>query len=325
MCPATALANGAQVPVLHGPIGTACHFTSGPLAGTTGAYVSLEDKKLGSPCDNGKGSQGTVVAKPLAGIAGAPHEIPSQAPHETPHETHDHAAVPVHPPTAAPTPVPPVAPPIGGGAAPDPAVDANLTDAGIDEEFDQIVQQAKNGAIQYNVPPLMTVGQPVTIQVEISGANVPASALPAAETGTLAVTPLMEVDLSAPGSPGMFQIVPGALQSGQQLVPDNGKTDWVWTITPLRAGQQPGSLQIDAYMVLNAKLPNGQAITRQIKSYTVQVPVKAQSLSQTILSFLGKNWSTLAGFVVPSGAGLTFLLWFVSKKKTKRKAKVHSA
>jgi hypothetical protein len=332
------------------PTHTECHFTSGPLAGTTGEYNFPSDKKIGSPCDDGKGSRGTVVAMP---IGGAPRRI----------DRHTQG-----PPTPAAPPAPAVAPrpvqqppsqqqsnqpqanqqqpsqqqktqqqqtqqaplqqPAGASAHPDASTAyANLTDAQIQQEFDQIVQQASNGAIRYNVPATMTVGQPVTVQVEVSGANAPqaTNTLQATGSGNLKVTPLMEVDLSAPSSPGMFMIVPDPVQTGQQMVPDDGKTDWVWTVTPLQGGQQPGSLQIDAYMVLNAKLPDGQAVTRQSTSYTVQVPIKTQSALQAVLSFLGKNWSTLLGFILPSGAGLTFILWFVSRKKPKHKAKVHSA
>jgi hypothetical protein len=231
-------------------------------------------------------------------------------------------------PTQQPIQQPVQQQPIVNGASPDASTAyANLTDAQIQQEFDQIVQQASNGAIRYNVPPNMTVGQPMTVQVEVSGSNASQSPgnFPATGSGNLKVTPLMEVDLSAPNSPGMFQIVPDSVQTGQQMVPDNGKADWVWTVTPLEGGQQPASLQIDAYMVLNAKLPDGRAVTRQITSYTVQVPIKTQSALQAVLSFLGKNWSTLLGFLVPSGAGLTFILWFVARKKPKRKIKVHSA
>jgi hypothetical protein len=316
------------------PTRTECHFTSGPLAGTIGEYDAAVDEKIGAPCDDGRGSRGTVVAqKPPERAGGGPRQIdrhtqpqptPGQAPRPTPVVPTPVQKQPIQQPIRQPIQQQPIV----NGAHPDAsAAYANLTDAQMDQEFDQIVQQASNGAIRYNVPPAMTVGQPVTVQVEVSGANASQSPgnFQATGSGNLKVTPLMEVDLSAPSSPGMFQIVPDPVQSGQQMVPDNGKTDWVWTVTPLEGGQQPGRLQIDAYMVLNAKLPDGQAVTRQITSYTVQVPIKTQSALQGVLSFLGKNWSTLLGFILPSGAGVMFLLWFLARNKPKRKAKVHSA
>jgi hypothetical protein len=316
------------------PTRTECHFTSGPLAGTIGEYDAAVDEKIGAPCDDGRGSRGTVVAqKPPERAGGGPRQIdrhtqpqptPGQAPRPTPVVPTPVQKQPIQQPIRQPIQQQPIV----NGAHPDAsAAYANLTDAQMDQEFDQIVQQASNGAIRYNVPPAMTVGQPVTVQVEVSGANASQSPgnFQATGSGNLKVTPLMEVDLSAPSSPGMFQIVPDPVQSGQQMVPDNGKTDWVWTVTPLEGGQQPGSLQIDAYMVLNAKLPDGQAVTRQITSYTVQVPIKTQSALQGVLSFLGKNWSTLLGFILPSGAGVMFLLRFLARNKPKRKAKVHSA
>jgi hypothetical protein len=342
---------GAAFLAAYVPTRTACYFNSGPLAGTIGEYDAPEDEKVGAPCEDGRGSRGTVVGeKPPERAGGKPRPIDR---HNLPQP--DSAQSP-RPTPVVPTPVQkspsqqqqnqPQAiqqptgqqqqgqqqqgqpQPIGNGAHPDAsAAYANLTDAQIQQEFDQIVQQASNGAIRYNVPPAMTVGQPVTVQVEVSGANASQSPgnFQATGSGNLKVTPLMEVDLSAPGSPGMFTIVPDPVQSGQQMVPDNGKTDWVWTVTPLQGGQQPGSLQIDAYMVLNAKLPDGQAVTRQITSYTVQVPIKTQSALQAVLSFLGKNWSTLLGYILPSGAGVMFILWYLARNKPKRKAKVHSA
>jgi hypothetical protein len=346
--PATALARQLNVEAesravfaaAFAPTSTECRFTSGPLAGTIGEYDSPSDEKIGSPCDDGKGSRGTVVAqKPAENAGGKPRKIDRKTQQPPPPAAEVRPApIPAMPVQHLPAPPAPVqqqpvqsqpnqSHPAGGNAHPDASTAyANLTDAQIQQEFDQIVQQASNGAIRYTVPPVMTVGQPVTVEVEVSGANASQapSDLQATGSGNLKVTPLMEVDLNAPSSPGMFTIVPDSVQTGQQMVPDDGKTDWLWTVTPLQGGQQPASLQIDAYMVLNAKLPDGQAVTRQITSYTVQVPIKTQSGLQAVLSFLGRNWSTLLGFILPSGAGLTFILWFVTRNKPKRKVKVHS-
>jgi hypothetical protein len=297
--PASAMPRAHEAVLLAAfpPTRTACHFTTGPLAGTTGAYASPADEKIGAPCDDGRGSRGTVVERP---IGGAPRRIdrhtqpqptPAQPPRPTPVvptpvqrppiqsqpiQPQPVQSQPIQPqpvqsqpiqqqPTQQPIQQPVQQQPIVNGASPDASTAyANLTDAQIQQEFDQIVQQASNGAIRYNVPPNMTVGQPMTVQVEVSGSNASQSPgnFPATGSGNLKVTPLMEVDLSAPNSPGMFQIVPDSVQTGQQMVPDNGKADWVWTVTPLEGGQQPASLQIDAYMVLNAKLPDGRAVTR---------------------------------------------------------------
>jgi hypothetical protein len=323
--PARPLPHQPALLAAFAPTRTACHFTTGPLAGTTGDYVSPSDQKIGSACDDGKGSRGTVV----------PLNVPMDREHAAP--APEHPAQPQPPPAQA---APPAPPPLSGAPAPIPqppapephpgpsTAYANLTDSQIQQEFDQIVKRAGNGAIQYNVPPAMTEGQPVTVQAEIYGVNAQPQSMKdfqATGSGNLKVTPLMEVDLSAPNSPGMFKIDPDPVQTGQQLVPDDGKFTWVWTVTPLQAAQQPGSLEIDAYMVLNDKLPDGQAITRQIKSYSVQVPVKPRSPIQTVLNFLANNWIPLLSFIVPSGVGLTWIAGILGKKKAKKKGKPRPA
>jgi len=305
------------------PTSTACHFTTGPLAGTTGDYVSPHDLKLGALCEDQRGSRGTVVALKH-------HESKDHAP--PPEMPVIHAPAPTTPAPGAPAPgsphpAPTAGPPAPIQEAPTPphhptpsTAYANLTDSQIDQEFDQIVKRSGNGAIQYNVPPSMTLGQPVTVQVEVYGANAqPQSTkdFQATGSGNLKVTPLMQLDLSAPNSPGVFKFDPDPVQSGQQMVPDDGKVDWVWTVTPLQARQQPESLQIDAYMVLNEKLPDGQAVTRQVKSYTVQVPVQSQSVLQRVSTFIASNWTTLLSYLVPSGGLFGLIAWLRSRKKAK--------
>jgi hypothetical protein len=329
--PAPALPHGPALPAAFAPTTTACHFTTGPLAGTTGDYASPHDLKIGAPCENQHGSRGTVVA--LRHHESKDHPPPPEMP--VIHAPAPTAPAPAAPAPGAPHPAPTAAPaaPTAGPPAPiqeaptasqphpsPSAAYANLTDSQIDQEFDQIVKRAGNGAIQYNVPPSMTVGQPVTVQVEVYGANAqPQSAQDFQPTGSgnLKVTPLMQLDLSAPNSPGVFKFDPDPVQSGQQMVPDDGKVDWVWTVTPLQARQLPESLQIDAYMVLNEKLPDGQAVTRQIKSYTVQVPVQSQSVMQHVSSFIANNWTTLLSYIVPSGGLFGLIAWLRSRKKTK--------
>ena len=46
---------------------TICKFTSGPLAGTTHDYAPMDPILVGSPCTDGQGSNGIVVAKSSGG------------------------------------------------------------------------------------------------------------------------------------------------------------------------------------------------------------------------------------------------------------------
>ncbi|MGO9336560.1 MAG: hypothetical protein ACLPY1_03530 [Terracidiphilus sp.] len=331
------------------PTETACRFTSGPLAGTIGDYNAPHDLKIGAPCDDGKGSQGIVVLRKGAGgkeNRNANKTIPKPAPSPRPDQgasstqeqpayevyvpkpaaapSDGHAAAPAPVQAPSPTPAavasqPAVQPPVGAAAQAGGSDYANLTDSQLQQELDDIVNRAKKGAIRDNVPPSMTVGQSVTVMVEIDGANShaqPADGFHPAGDGSLKVSPLMEVDLDQRENPDSFKIEPDQVQTGQQVVPDDGKVDWVWTVTPLKSGSQM-KLDIDAFLVLNAKLPSGQTSNHKVSSKTVIVPVQSQSIAQSVLSFLTNNWATLLGFVLPSGFGVAVLTWFLSRKKAK--------
>ncbi len=186
------------------------------------------------------------------------------------------------------------------------------------QAFQQILKRAKTGGIQYYIPPNMTVGTQASVDVEIYGANASAELkkqFQATGSGTLKVITPMLVELSQPDNPGAFKIVPDSTKSGDQFLPDDGKADWVWSVTPLQAG--PKKLRIDAYMVLNAKLPDGQPMMREVQSYTVQVPVKVRPRLQTVGDFFATNWDKLLGYILPSGAGVIFILWLISRRKGK--------
>lgn len=316
-----ALPSAVSLNAAFAPTETACRFTSGPLAGTTGEYKAAHDLKIGAPCEDGKGSKGVVVLRASTQEQPA-YEVYIPKPVPAPSAGHAASPAPVQAPSAAPAAVaqPPSVQPAAGAAPHDSgSAYANLTDSQLQQEVDKVIKRAKNGAIRDNVPPAMTVGQPVTVMVEIEGAtSQPQSAdgFQPAGNGSLKVTPLMEVDLDQRENPGAFKIDPDAVETGQQLVPDDGKVDWVWTVTPLKSGPQM-KLDIDAYMVLNAKLPSGQAYSQSVLSKAVIVPVQSQSIAQSVSSFLTNNWATLLNFVLPSGVGLAALTWFLSRRKAK--------
>ena len=355
---ASALPHGFPPGAAFDPTKTACRFTSGPRAGTTGDYVAPHVLKVGSGCEDGRGSQGIVVVREETGsksslpepqkraetptkAASVPKPYPGSAPTQAPTQNQPQYEVSAPKAATAPAPmpapiqvappaskvatqppiVPPaVQPPMASTPHPAPAVSyANLTDSQIQQELDQIVKRAKNGAIRDNVPSAMTVGRPVTVMVEVYGANAQPQTTDdfhATGTGSLKVTPLMEVILDQRENPYSFKIEPYLVQTGQQIVPDDDKVDWVWTVTPLRSGSQM-KLDIDAYMVLNAKLPSGQASSHNVLSKSVAVPVQSQPAPQAVLGFLKNNWVTLLNFLLPSGVGLAALTWFLSKRKAK--------
>lgn len=202
------------------------------------------------------------------------------------------------------------------GQSPNPGGTLDLDESREQQAFDQIVKQAKTGGIQYHIPPDMTVGTPVSVTVEIYGTNASPDLkkeFQATGSGTLKVITPMLVQLSQPDNPGAFKIEADTTKSGDQFLPDYGKADWIWEVTPLQGGQK--KLKIDAYMVLNAKLPNGQPMMREVRSYTVQVPVKVKPRLQAVGEFFATNWDKLLGYVLPSGAVVFFLIWLFSRKK----------
>ena len=70
----------------------------------------------------------------------------------------------------------------------------------------------------------------------------------------------MLVTLSAPDNPDSFSITENPPETGNQFVPEDNFAEWAWTVKPLKGGEEPKKLRITAFMVFNAKLPNGQPI-----------------------------------------------------------------
>jgi hypothetical protein len=197
------------------------------------------------------------------------------------------------------------------------AVSAHDLDQAVEQrEYEAVVKTSKTGGIQYYVPSRMVVGKPISVQVEIDGANCSSELrkeFQATGGGTLKVITPMQVQLSAPDNPEAFTIQPDPVKSGNLFLPDDGKALWVWTIIPLQGGSEPKKLKIDAYMVFNAKLPSGQPITRLIWSYTAQVPVQVETM-RIVSDFIRQNWDKLLALLVPSGAGAALVVWLLSRR-----------
>jgi hypothetical protein len=78
-------ATGAAAPATNASVSqqmtTVCSFNQGPAAGTTHDYAPLDPLPVGAACNDGKGSTGTMIAKPQT-PASAP-ESPAADSHET--------------------------------------------------------------------------------------------------------------------------------------------------------------------------------------------------------------------------------------------------
>jgi hypothetical protein len=177
--------------------------------------------------------------------------------------------------------------------------------------------------MQWNVPKKMTVGHPVSVQVDLYGAHASPELekeFSATGSATLQVISPMLVQLSQTDNPGAFKIEPDPVKKDLQSLPENGSTLWIWTVTPLEDG--PKKLRIDAYMVPNVKGQTDSQKNRCIRSATQDVQVQVEPFGARAADFLEKNWTTLLAYLVPSGGAITLALiaWVRSSNKKRNEA-----
>jgi len=165
----------------------------------------------------------------------------------------------------------------------------------------------------------MQQDKPSTVTVRIYGpeADVAAGGMSNESIGSsqLKVVASMDVSLTQPDNPNAFDITPEAgPHQGEQFVPPDRYAEWDWNVKP-RAGEQERRLHITATMVFNSKLPDGTPMRTEIASRNVVVRVEVKTRLQLTLDWLGDNWSKLLTYLLPSGAGTTFLLYWLSKRR----------
>jgi hypothetical protein len=311
---------------------TLCEFFSGPRSGTRGNAFPAQP--IGAPCHDDAGNRGVTVS-PVKMFQGPPHDQGLPAPPQ-------HAALPGSPHVGKAAPQQPVqqgqpdlpkkyaaknhqtaasadgAPPHAGDTG-----DVDDLDAGREQSIlSSMEQEAKNGKMVYDVPTRMTVGEAMTVKVDLLGSNADPGSVKFTPTGAadLKISPLMEVTLSEPENPDAFTIVADPMQSGSQIVQVDGKAEWAWKVVPNQGGKLPKVLQIDAYMMLNEQQPGAQIFhSEPIRSATVSVPVSVKGFWSRAGDFLQKNWATLAGYVLPSGAGAALFVFLFNRRKSKAK------
>jgi hypothetical protein len=179
--------------------------------------------------------------------------------------------------------------------------------------------QLKVGKIEYMVPGQMMMQHASTATVVIHGfGDVATTSLPGATgTGTLKQSERMKVELMAADSPDDFTIVP---QGGElvRFVPIDGATTWMWSVTP----NSPGAKK---RLVVRASViyPGGDDKTeQQLPDYTAVVEVDVPSYWQMITESYRKDPLKWFSYVIPGGAGFTFLVgagaWWLKRKKEKK-------
>jgi hypothetical protein len=180
-------------------------------------------------------------------------------------------------------------------------------------------QQLKVGKIEYQVPSQMLMQHAATATVVIHGfGDVGTTTLPGATgTGSLKQSERMKVELLAPDNPDDFTIV---AQGGElvRFVPIDGATTWMWSVTP----NSPGAKK---RLVVRASViyPGGDDKTeQQLPDYTAVVEVDVPSYWQMITESYRKDPLTWFSYVIPGGAGFTFLVgvgaWWLKRKKDKK-------
>lgn len=250
-----------------------------------------------------------VDSSPEAGIehdtnnANAAYHRPPATPKQT--VTHAHSTSPSHA-VAAGVAVGALVGGLEGGAvgmaAPAPQV-AKASDAY--RQAEQVLQwknELKNGKIDYLIPAQMKLHETTVVKVVVHGfADAAATSMAGATTGTLKVSPRMQVQLSAENNPDEFEIDPKAGQI--QFVPIDGSATWMWNVTP----KQPAENQTLTIRALLVYPDNGQQIEQEITSYTATVSVSVQGFWASLREAFWNDPATAIKYVLPGGAGFTAL------------------
>jgi hypothetical protein len=187
----------------------------------------------------------------------------------------------------------------------------------IQDEYQDAVERAKNGKIDYQVPSPMRVGDAQTVSVRIYGSNTSEQqqeAFPSTGKGTLKVVTSMVVALTEPDNPSAFEIKPADdIHQGIQFVSADGYAEWDWVVTPLEGGTEPLKLRITADMVFNAELPNGTPMRTEISSYNAAVQVRVKPRLEAFADWWSENWKDILKYLVPTGGGSLLVIWLLSR------------
>ncbi len=240
----------------------------------------------------------------------------------TPPVAHDHAAAGIPPPPPVmlpPTALPPAAQQVATTEAAKPQ--APMPEAAKPEDIGEAeaawFNQLKTGAIQYNVPTQMTLGDPAAVSVSIYGYQAPVPAASSAPTSPLKVSNFMRVTLSQDDNPDEFTVVHGD-NADEQFVPVNGSVTWKWTVTPKHLGKNL-KLQLQAFVLYSDPK---QGIQQSFPAASRQVTVVAQGVKGIFSDARDSFWSdpqVWIKYMLPGGAGFAALAaiigWWIKRKK----------
>ncbi|MBN9615825.1 MAG: hypothetical protein BGO25_12660 [Acidobacteriales bacterium 59-55] len=248
--------------------------SEGTVGQDTGAAAQIpQSATSAAPKPSGNGQAASETGSSNGGSAG-----PSRAP----------AAV------AAPEPVPP--PPAAEGG--------NVYQQA--EQVQQWKNQLRNGKIDYLIPSQMKLHDTAVVKVVVHGiADTAAKSMAGATTGTLKVSPRMQVQLSAEDNPDEFEIDPKVGEI--QFVPIDGSATWMWQVTPKQPAQNQ-TLTIRALLVYPDK---GEQIEQEITSYTAKISVSVPGFWASLQEAFWNDPGAAMKYVLPGGAGFTAIAGLV--------------
>jgi hypothetical protein len=165
--------------------------------------------------------------------------------------------------------------------------------------------QLKSGNIDYSVPSPMIAKQATRVSVTIHGfadtSTQPAAGV-SAPTGhdTLKISDQMEVKLSY--DPTEFT-VDAQGDPPIKIVPESGRADWIWYVTPINKESSQITLQV--YLLYPGA--NGN-IESPIEEKTYPVTVNVQKLTTTIDRSFWANPMAFIEYMSPGGKGAAALV-----------------
>ena len=223
------------------------------------------------------------------------------------------------PTTAIHLPPPPTPLPTEAAHLPAQAEQKDAAPEDVGEAEAKWFDQLKTGAIQYNVPQQMTLGQPSSVAVTIFGyqAPVPAATDPQQQTAPLKVSNFMRVTISQDDNPDEFTIAHGQ-NADEQFVPVSGTASWTWTVTPKHLGKSL-KLRLQAFVLYSDPK---QGIQQSFPAASKEVTVVAEGVKGIVSNARDSFWSDPSiwiKYMLPGGAGFAALAavigWWIKRKK----------
>jgi hypothetical protein len=174
------------------------------------------------------------------------------------------------------------------------------------------------GLIAYSVPSEMEVDEDYLVKLRISKQNdktvllvgdreIPISDnLDSVKIESITISPIMSASLLS--SKKDFEITP--LSTDIQNIDDEGYTEWAWSVSPLKGGENN--------LKLNVKIrikEDGNDYYKDITVFERKIKVKS-NLGSSIKDFIVKNWEWFMGVIfIP----LFQWLWLLWKRKKEEK------